>query len=303
MAFVITDLTGWVNENSQTLMTQGLIGNQTGQLVTIMPGIKDQESIKYLDTELVVAAGGCGYSPSGNTTLGKKTISVVSLRTQETLCPEDLNTTSLQLSMKPGFNQSIPFEQQWADLKVKKLQRAIEDMVWSTTNASSVKCAGWLYLAANDTTVLDYTFGVCNTGQTASDYINALFGAFNKLAPEAKSKTDLTLFVGYGTASLMIQALILGNLYHIDATDKSAGIQPFMFPGIPIKVVPIRALDTKCEWVLTPASNLIIGVDLLNENDQIDLWWSTDSKEVRSSMQWKIGTNYYWGDEIVLITP
>lgn len=299
MAFNVAALTGWVNENSQTLLTQALLGSQTAQLVSVLPGVKYKQTLKYLETDSLIQAGGCGYTASGNTTLTDKEVTVVSMKVQETLCPADLDTTALQLSMRPGFNTSIPFEQQWAERKIKQLQTSVETMLWSATAASSTKCEGLVYTMNNDADVHDYTFNPCTTGRTSSDYINALFDMFNHLSPEAKSKTDLTLFVNYTTFSLMIQALIIGNLYHIDVTGNS-GTSPFVFPGTNIKVVPIKALDSQCVMVLAPASNLIVVTDLLSEEDRVKYWWSEDNQEVRSTVDFKIGTSYYWGNEIVL---
>lgn len=297
MAFDVSTLTGWVNENSQELLTQALLGSQTADLITVIPGIKYKQTLKYLDTNAIIQAGGCGYNATGDTTLTDKEVSVVSLKVQEDLCPDDLEATSLQLSMSPGKNKSIPFERQWADRKVAQLQTALETMVWSATNASSTKCAGYKYLMDNDADVHDYSFNPCATGKTSSDWLAAVYGMFNHLSPETKAKTDLTLFVSFETFSLMVQALVVGNLYHIDMSGNS-GIAPFIFPGTSVKVVPIKAIG--CFMVLTPASNLVWATDLLSESDGMEVWYSVDKRLVSSSIDFKIGTSYYWGNEIVL---
>lgn len=297
MAFNVTALTGWVNENSQELITQALLGSQTAELITVIPGIKYKQTIKYLETNALIQAGGCGYNATGDTTLTDKEVSVVSLKVQEDLCPDDLEATSLQLSMSPGKNKDIPFEKLWADRKIAQVQTAVETMVWSATAASSVKCDGFKYLMDNDAAVNDYTFNWCTTGRTASDYLAAVFGMYNMLSPEAKAKADLTLFISFEAFALLIQALIVGNLYHVDYSGNN-GFTPFIFPGTSIKVVPIKAIA--CFGVLTPASNLIWATDLLSEGDGIEVWWSQDGRIVKSSVDWKIGTSYYFSDEIVL---
>lgn len=297
MAFNVAALTGWVNENSQELLTQALLGSQTAELITVIPGIKYKQTIKYLETDAKIQAGGCGYTTSGTTTLTDKELSVVSMKIQEDLCPDDLEATSLQLSMKPGKNNSIPFERLWADRKILQLQTALETMIWSSTAASSIKCNGFKYLLDNDADVHDYSFAPCATGKTSSDWLAAIYGMFNHLSPETQSKNDLTLFVSYTTFNLIVQALVIGNLYHIDLSGNS-GTQPFIFPGTNVKIVPIKAIG--CFMVLSPASNLIIGTDLLSEGDQLKVWWSEDSQIVKSTADFKYGTSYYWGDEIVL---
>lgn len=297
MAFNVTALTGWVNENNQDLLAQAILGSETAQLISILPGVKYKQTLKYLTTDAIIQAGGCGYNASGTTTLTDKEVSVVSLKVQEDICPDDLETTSLQLSMNPGKNKSIPFEKQWADLKVKNLQTALETMIWSETSGSTVKCSGFKYLMDNDADVLDYSFDPSVTGKTASDYMTAIYAMVNKLGVEVKSKSDLTLLVNYTTFNLIIQALIVGNLYHIDLTG-SNGLNPFVFPGTNVKVVPISKIGDY--MVLTPSSNLILITDLLGEEDKIKVWWSEDNQILKSTIDFKIGVNYYWGNEIVL---
>lgn len=297
MAFNVAALTGWVNENSQELLTQALMGSQTADLITVIPGVKYKETLKYFETDAIIQAGGCGYNATGDTTLTDKEITVVSLKVQEDLCPDDLEATSLQLSMKPGKNKDVPFEKLWADRKVSQLQTALETMVWSATNASSTKCTGFKYLMDNDADVHDYSFNWCTTGRTASDYLNAVFAMFNHLTPEAKAKTDLTLFISFEAFALLVQALIIGNLFHLDYSSNN-GYAPFTFPGTSIKVVPIKAI--LCFGVLSPASNLIWVTDLLSESDGIEVWYSMDKRIVSSSIDFKIGNSYYWGNEIVL---
>lgn len=297
MAFDVSTLTGWVNENSQELLTQALLGSQTADLITVIPGIKYKETLKYLDTDAIIQAGGCGYNATGDTTLTDKEVSVVSLKVQEDLCPDDLEATSLQLSMSPGKNKNIPFERLWADRKIAQLQTALETMVWSASAASSVKCNGFKYLMDNDADVHDFTFAPCVTGKTSSDWLAAIYGMFNHLSPETQSKSDLTLFVSFTTFNLIVQALVVGNLYHIDLSGNS-GTAPFVFPGTNVKIQPIKAIA--CFMVLTPSSNLIWATDLLSEGDGIEVWYSVDKRLVSSSIDFKIGTSYYWGDEIVL---
>lgn len=297
MAFSVAGLTGWVNENKQDLLTQMLIGSQTASLVTVIPGNKYKMTVKYLETTATIQAGGCGYTTNGTTTLSDKEISVVSLKSQESLCPDDLELTSMQLSMNPGKNTKIPFEQLWAERKVKQLQTANETMIWSATSGTTTKCAGFKYLADNDSAVQDYSFNVATTGYTSTTWLNAVYAMFNKLSADAKSKTDLTLFTSYETFNYMIQCLVIGNLYHIDMSGNS-GIAPFIFPGTSIKVQPIKAISGY--MLLTPASNLIISTDLLSDSDNFKVWYSEDNRIVQSSIDYKLGTSYYWGDEIVL---
>lgn len=297
MAFDISAINyTWVNENNQNLLTEAIIGAQTASLVQVYPGVKYKENLKFLATDAWTQAGGCGWSASGNTTLTDKDVIVTSLKWTESLCPDTLETTALQLSMRAGKNEQIPFEQAYVSLKTKQIQTVLETMYWSSTAASSVKCGGLIYLLNNDSDVHDYVFNPCATGQTFSTWAAAVYGMYNHLSPEAKNFNDLTLFVSYSTFSLMQQAMVIANMYAIDQTGPN--LMAFRFPGTNVTVQPIKALG--CYMVLSPSSNLLWVTDLVSEEDKINLWFSQDNQEVRFVANGKIGVSYYFGDYIVL---
>lgn len=299
MAFDVSTINNtWVNENNQTLITEALIGSQTASIVQVYPGVKYKEGLKYLNTNAATQAGGCGFTASGTTTITDKDVSVVSLKWTEALCPDDLETTALQLSMKAGKNQNIPFEQAYTALKTKQIQIELEKLYWSATNASSVKPAGLIYQLDNDAEVHDYVFNPCATGQTFSTWANAVYGMYNHLSPEAKNLDDLTLFVSYSTFALIQQSMVIANLYAVDQTGPN--VLPFRFPGTNVLVTPIKALDADCVMVLSPASNLLWITDLVSEEDKVQLWYSMDNQEVRFVANGKLGVGYYYGTYIVL---
>ena len=299
MAFNVGGLTLWVNDNSQTLITAAVLEAQTVPFITVVPGIKYKERLKYLETDLILQAGGCGWVASGTTTLNEKDLVVTSLRTMEELCPDDLEKYSLQLSMKAGKNTTIPFEQLYVQQKVKEIQKSIELMIWSSTNASSTKFAGFKYLMNNDADVIDNSFAWSATTWTASDYLTQIYAMQTLLPAEIQSMTDLTLFCGHEVFRKIVQALVIANLYHIDLSGND-GLSAFVFPGTNIKVQPVNGLNGMKYAVLTPASNLIFATDLMGEEDNIAVWYSQDNQQVRTVSNFKAGVEYYFGSYIVL---
>lgn len=299
MAFVVSDLTGWVNSNSQELLTKSVLESETIPYITVLPGVKYKQELKYISTNAIIQAASCGYNTNGSTTLTGKDVSVTALKVQEDLCPADLDTTSMQLSMRPGFNTSIPFAALIAEQKVKEVNKAIEVMIWANHSGDTTHFAGLQSLFIADSDVHDITdFDWTATGNTASDYIGAVYEMQNTLPAEVQSLNDLTLFVGHEVFRKVVQQLVISNLYHIDLAVNN-GLTPFMFPGTNIKLVPVNGLNGLGFAALTPASNLVYVTDLQSESDAFKMWWSEDFQTVKSSITWKSGITYYYGDYIV----
>jgi hypothetical protein len=85
MAFSLGGLTTWVNDNSQELLAAAVLAGETVDLISIKTGVKYKERLKYLATDAVFQAGGCGYSTNGTTTLTEKDLTVVDVKINEFL--------------------------------------------------------------------------------------------------------------------------------------------------------------------------------------------------------------------------
>ena len=299
MAFNVGGLTLWVNDNSQTLITKAVLEAETVPFITVVPGIKYKERLKYLETDALLQAGGCGWNASGSTTLVEKDLVVTSLRTMEELCPDDLEKYSLQLSMKAGKNNDIPFEQLYAEQKVKEIQKGIEQMIWANHAADSSHFAGFKYLLDNDADVVDKAFSWSALTWTASDYLGEIYTMQNALPAEIQNFPDLTLFCGHEVFRKVVQALVIANLYHIDLAAND-GLTAFIIPGTNITLQPVNGLNGLNYTVLCPASNLIFATDLMGEEDNLAIWYSQDNQQVRTVANFKAGVEYYFGIYIVL---
>lgn len=306
MAFDVSGLGDWVNENSQDLITKAILEENTIALVSMMAGVKYKEAIKFLETSPLIQAYACGTpTTSGSTTLTDKDISVVNLMIYEELCPEDLAKKAFQLSLKPGLagSEAIPFEQAYTDLQIRNIGKQISDMIWSATAASTLKSQGFVYAAEQDATVHDRTFSWAATGLTAANYMTEVFGMINDLPATIQTATDLTLFAGPEVARKLQQAFAVAGLANFNFTNYDAlknVNSTWYFPGTNVLVVPTTGLASANSVMLTPASNLIIATDLQSEFESFKLWWSDDDQLVKFLVKFRIGADFYFGDYIVL---
>ena len=300
MGFDISGIGTWINENSQELIEQAVLEGNTIKSVTVMPGVKYKEQIKYLSGDALIQAAACGTpTSSGTTSLTDKDVEVKSLMVYEETCAEDFSKTSLQLSMRPGWNTEIPFAQQYADLKVKNLQKNIEVMLWANADASTTACEGWIHMAEADSDVNDRTFVWSGSSYTSDQYSDEVYGMINDLPAEVQSFDDLTLFVPQEVSRKIIQSFVKSGNYHIDFVNQD-GNQDWYFPGTNVIVKPTAGLNGTNAVFLTPASNLIVATDLQNEEEKFKLWWSEDDQQVKFIEHFKIGASYYFGTYIVL---
>ena len=106
MAFNVTGLTNYTNEQSTELVVKSLFGGKTAALLQaagqVQVGVKSAEALNILDSDVYFATDGCGYSPSGNTTFSQRTITVGKIKVEETLCPKTLEAKWMQTQIAAG---------------------------------------------------------------------------------------------------------------------------------------------------------------------------------------------------------
>jgi len=134
--YVVSSITGFTDQTSQELMMKALVGGTTAKVSNVKLGIKGTQQIQILDSTPAFQAGACGWSPSGTTTFSQISLTVCPERINENLCPDALYSTYQSLLLQKGeTEESVPFEQQIADLKVKQIQQRIEQKLWQATTA------------------------------------------------------------------------------------------------------------------------------------------------------------------------
>lgn len=164
---------------------------------------------------------------------------------------------------------------------------------------------------------LTANFGVLNTAQTgkwiaADDLATAttsitaanasgIFDRFYaKFPTEILGADDLVIFCGFDVFNKLTQNLKDLNLFHYNGVE----FQNFelTLPGTNVKVVAVHGLDSTNRIVGGQASNFVYVTDMLNEQENVDMWWSKDDKIFKFDVEFKAGTQIKFKDQVVQYT-
>lgn len=301
---VKSDIGSWSNDNAQELLELEILKAETIASIAVYPGVKYISSMKFLATDALLQAAACGTpTTSGSTTLTHKDVSVKPYMVYETLCPEDLNDTSLQLSMTPGYNESLPFEAQYVASKVKQIQKNLENKIW--TNASgATEFGGFFEQFDADADVVDVTAAFSATGLTSAQLIALYDLVIASIPEEVIGMEDLTLFLGHDAFRALSKAFLASNNIQLQKFDFN-GVDVFEYPGAEyVKIRPVNGLNaannTLKRVVITPASNLLYVCDMQSEEENTKMWWSDDDQIVKFISKWKSGVAYKFGEYVVV---
>lgn len=306
MAFNVSALANYTNEQSTELVLKSLFGSKTASILQaagqVQVGVKSAEALNILTSDVYFQADGCGYTASGNTTFSQRNITVGKIKVEETLCPKTLEAKWMQTQIAAGSPTSVPFEEQIGQDKANNIAKLLEVAMWqgdtatTNTNPNTNKFDGFVKLidAASASTVAGNTSSA--TSITTANVEDLIDDIYNVIPADIADASDLVLWVGIDTFKKYTTALRASNLFHYAADSEGMEI---MIPATNVKMIAVGGLNGTNRMFLARLSNLFVGTDLANEEEDYRFWYSQDNDEVRFRATMKYGVQFAFPDQIV----
>jgi hypothetical protein len=301
-SYDVSTIGSYVDQVGGELLSKALIGATTPKYVNVRLGIKGTQALNLLNSNIVFQAGECGWDPptGTTTTFTQRSITTCAEKYNEALCYQDLFDTYQSMLMKPGQTQeTVPFEQQIADLKVKQIQQRIEQKLWQATTGGGDCFTGFKGLIVTGTTGVGNSSGVAFDNSqpygTAGNPITEVDKLINALSDDAMSREDLRVFMSYANFRLYVQALTKANFFsNYIGSSEITGNMEAVHPNTNVKVIPTIGLNASNKVTIGPAEYMVVGFDLLSDHEKLVIWYSKDFDELR------LRANYNYGAQIAL---
>jgi len=304
MALNLNALTAYTNEFAIDLIKEAVLRGRTVDLVTVQGGIKSAATINRLSTILNAQAGACGWNATGSTILDQRTITVCDIKINEAICLNDLEAYYTQVQMNPGsYNTEIPFEQLFAENKKDQIMALIEDLIWKGNTATGTGnlalCDGLKKLFDAGITASSPYFGTYSLANFDNEIIDKVDQAVSKVNTNVIDAPDLHLFMSYPDFRKYAKELRDANLFHYTGAENQGGDFTLLVPGTNVRAIAVRGLNSANRFLITPASNIYVGTDLLSDAEDFRIFYSQDFDEVRFLAKWKIGVQVAFLDQVV----
>ena len=309
MAFDVTALPAYTEQNAMDLIVKSVAGGRLSQYANIQPDVKTTTTINILETDVVFQADGCSRSASGTTTLSQRNLTPGAVAIHEDLCMTDLASKYTALMLKQGLTaekEEVPFEQLYFDQKVARVQKAIEVADWQGDTASGTanlnKYDGLNKLIAAATAVNGNPTGITvATGITNANVIGILTGMAELMPEDIMDADDLKLFVGMDTFLKYQKAIADGNYFHYVVEGGFTAELPLIgFPNVTVCATPGLSGLAGGESYLMRASNIYIGVDLPEEeSNDVRSWYDPNDRIYKVTMAFRRAVNVAFPDQVV----
>jgi hypothetical protein len=210
----------------------------------------------------------------------------------------------MQSQLPSGSNlTTIPFEEQYATMKVKAIQKALETAVWTGTGSAG-SITGFVSILSG---VTDWNAtGGSWTALTLADLTGASAGAnvikmLNRIetniVADIRGADDVTIFCGMDMFTIIKQGLVAQNYFNVSYLN---GVETYelTLPGSNIRLIGVNGLNTTNDLYFGRLSNFYFGTDLLGEEEKFEIFYAKEADEVRFMCEFKAGVQVAFTDQV-----
>ena len=292
---VMTSLTAYVEQRRLPLIKEAVLKAKSASLFNLQPDIKTDAALNLLSTDIQFGDGlTCGWDEAGTQTLSQRILKTGNIKINMAYCDKEMLKYWTQYQVRVAAGQkTLPFEEDFVNAVVENVKEAIEVAIWqgdTTSDTNNLKYFDGLLKILKDAAG---TVDVTITGTSAYDDIMAVYNAI----PE-KVLDGASILVGADTFRKFIQELVAKNYYHYSGENLNGEI---MLPGSQVKVIAVNGLNGTDKIVAGQLDkNFFYGVDMMNDEEKFELWYSQDFREFRLAIEFNAGVQVAFPDEVVL---
>ena len=304
-AFDVTGLESYVEHEQDRLRAVSVLQGKTLSKIQVLDGQKGTTELSLLDDTINYQSGStCTISPSGDTLLTDKTLTVVDIALVKSFCMKTLSGYFAQGRLVAGASaetQSLPFEEQIVEHIMAKHSAALDQAIWISDSALSSGnnqfFDGFKTLMDADASVLEAN----TTGVTAITNSNAyaVFLSVARTIPEqVLDSGEAVMFCGRADFDALKDNLFTLNLYHVGVANQHD--DEMILPATGVKVISVGGLNGTSSIYGGKASAFIFGTDLASDYELgVEVWYSKDDDVVYMRNRFRAGCVYPFSAEMV----
>jgi hypothetical protein len=309
MAFNVSSLTNYVNEQSTDLISRLYFEKTSSDYFTLQSGVKKTDALHLLAVTAFPQDGsGCSPTASGSVVFTNRDITVGQITYFDGFCMKDLIPKYTQILLRAGNaeTEDMTFEAEVADSIIKTIMEHNETADWQGDTASGnvfinrydglIKIIG-----AAGTAIAGNTSAATSITSGASGNVDTIINNICNARPaKVKSALNQVLFVGQDTFDKFVDTLNAKNLFNVDAT--SWANYSVSIPGKNVTLVGVVGLDGTNRMFLGTSDNFFLGFDLQNDEEEFDMWYEKLEDKVYYRVKFKRGLQVAYPNEIVQFT-
>lgn len=301
MAINVSNLSTYVDEQRVPLLRNAVLGARTAYHFYLMTGVKGATALNLLQTTVEFGDGNeCGWNEAGESTLSQRTLTPAAIAVNMSFCDKKLLKTWANHEVRVAAGQkSLPFEEEFMKGVGESIAAKLEKALWQGDTASSDanlnKFDGVIKLMDAATVASTITYA---SGASVTSIVSDMYKA---IPAEAFNKGEVVLYMGADKYRAYIQELIAnGNLVITTGVQDVAMPDSVLIPGTNVRVIYVDGLNGTGRFYASYKDNFVYGVDLEDDAEKYDFWYSQDNREHRLAVEFIAGTQVAYPDMVVM---
>lgn len=292
MGYKVDTLPAYIKQNRDILIKKSVLGAKSVDKFTVQPDVKGTAAINLLAiTAPLQDASSCGFSAQGDSKFTQRNIAAKPVKVNSQWCPKDLlgkyTEWAVNISAK---NPNLPFEEYLTQGIVEDVDKQVEKIAWM--GSDSLGISGVTEILSAETTTVKKQYAA---GTSAYDIVKQ---AYMAIPVDVLDRAEI--FVGRDLFREFMNDMVEKNLYHYSAGEGS--LAEFIFPGTNVKVNATAGLDGSGLAVAGDPKGIVMGVDLVNDKEDFDLFYSKDDRVWKLVIEFVLGFQVAFPDEMVLVS-
>ncbi len=302
MSIKTSSLTAFVDEQRLPLIRKAVVGNRSAKEFALMTGVKGATALNLLNTDVTFADGtACGWTEAGTAELSQRILTPGVIKVQMSYCQNQLLKywTNYEVRVAAG-QKNLPFEEDFVNNAIESIKAKLEKAMWqgdtTSDDANLKQFDGLCKTIAAATVAGTYT-------STAADTVTKIINETYALIPDAVfERGEVVMYISSANYRKYIQELIAnGNLVITNTVNDVAMPDSVLIPGTNVRVIPVAGLDgASLKAVASYRENFVYGVDLADDDEKFDLWYSQDNDEFRLAVSFVAGVQVAYPDLIAI---
>lgn len=294
MAYNVTALPAYVEQNRLPLLAAAVLKGKTVEVINRQSGVKGKAALNIVDLDVKFQAGKtCGFNALGNDTFSQRVIETVMVKVEKEWCWKDLigKWAEYEYRVVAG-DKTLAFEEFFLNEIAKEIADQIEYIIWNGDTALGI--AGLLgNLTAANVSETQFT--------GANDYAK-IMEAYMAIPEAVLDKA--AIFVSASRFRGFVAGLVAANLYHYNP---EAPVDEVIIPGTNTRVIKVNGLNNSTYGTVTDVvvaadpMNLVYGYDVEDSAEALDVWYSKDNDSIRLRMITNIGTQVAFPNEVIVM--
>lgn len=294
MAYDVTALPAYVQENRLPLLAAAVLKGKTVEVINRQSGVKGKAALNIVDiTAPVSPFNTCGFSPKGPDAFSQRIIETALLKVEKEWCWKDLigYWNEYEYRVIAG-DKTLAFEEFFLNEIAKKISETIETLVWQ----------GQANIGVNGLLNVLNTASVTATQFTGADDYAKIMEAYMAIPEEVLDKA--AIFVSAGRFRGFVAGMTAANLFHFNP---GAPVDEVVIPGTNTRVIKVNGLNNSTYGAVSDVvvaadpMNLVYGYDIEDSDKAFDVWYSRDNDTIRLRATFNIGTQVAFPNEVIVM--